>query len=101
MKCPRCQFDNPESTSFCAKCGTELRKSEEAFLSVTKTLKAPLRRLEAGFLFAERYEVLEELGKGGMGVVYRVKDQKLDEEMALSPQTGNCRPQGDHRTLQE
>ena len=36
-----------------------------------------------GIVFAERYEVLEELGKGGMGVVYRVRDKKLDEEMAL------------------
>jgi serine/threonine protein kinase len=39
--------------------------------------------LAIGSLFAERYEILKELGKGGMGVVYRVKDQKLDEEMAL------------------
>jgi len=83
MKCPRCQFDNPDSTSFCGKCGTQLRPSDDIFPSVTKTLKTPIRRLEIGCVFAERYEVLSELGKGGMGEVYRVKDQKLDEEMAL------------------
>jgi serine/threonine-protein kinase len=43
----------------------------------------PIRRLRVGSTFAQRYEILEELGKGGMGEVYRVKDQKLDEEMAL------------------
>jgi tetratricopeptide (TPR) repeat protein/predicted Ser/Thr protein kinase len=51
--------------------------------SVTKTLETPIKRLAIGSLFAERYEVLEELGKGGMGEVYKVKDQKLDEEMAM------------------
>ena len=50
---------------------------------MTKTLQTPITRLATGSIFAERYEVLEELGKGGMGEVYRVKDEKLDEEMAL------------------
>ena len=39
--------------------------------------------LERGALFAERYEVLETLGKGGMGVVYRAFDRKLDEDVAV------------------
>jgi len=83
MKCPKCQFDNPDSTSFCGKCGTKLQPSAEVMFSVTRTLETPVRRLKVGSIFAERYEILEELGKGGMGEVYRVKDQKLDEEMAL------------------
>jgi serine/threonine protein kinase/Tfp pilus assembly protein PilF len=39
--------------------------------------------LTRGSLFAGRYEVIEELGKGGMGKVYRVYDKKIDEEVAL------------------
>jgi tetratricopeptide (TPR) repeat protein len=34
-------------------------------------------------VFAGRYHVIEELGAGGMGRVYRVLDQKLGEEIAL------------------
>jgi len=83
MKCPKCQSDNPDSTSFCGKCGTKLQPLEEVVFSVTRTLETPIRRLRIGSTFAQRYEILEELGKGGMGEVYRVKDQKLDEEMAL------------------
>ncbi len=83
MKCPQCQFNNPDYTNFCGKCGTQLSSPDEVFHSETKTLETPTRRLKTGSVFAERYEILEELGKGGMGMVYRVRDKKLDEEMAL------------------
>jgi len=39
--------------------------------------------LTRGTTFVSRYEVIEELGKGGMGNVYRVFDRKLEEEVAL------------------
>jgi serine/threonine protein kinase len=83
MNCPKCHSDNPDSTNFCGTCGTPLGAVDGAASSATKTLETQTRRLGIGSLFAERYEVLEELGKGGMGVVYRVRDRKLDEEMAL------------------
>lgn len=38
---------------------------------------------EIGSIFADRYEIMELLGKGGMGMVYRVKDWKRREDVAL------------------
>ena len=38
---------------------------------------------EIGSIFADRYEILELLGKGGMGMVYRVSDWERKEEVAL------------------
>jgi serine/threonine-protein kinase len=39
--------------------------------------------LTRGTLFAGRYEIIEELGIGGMGKVYRVEDRKVSQEIAL------------------
>ncbi len=83
MKCPKCHSENPTDSSFCSKCGTQILPSEEISVSYTETLKTPLKELTRGSTFAGRYEIIEELGKGGMGKVYRVFDKKIDEEVAL------------------
>jgi serine/threonine protein kinase/predicted Zn-dependent protease len=80
-KCPKCQSDNPETATFCADCGTQLPSIED--IEVTETIEAPKEQLTRGTTFAGRYEIIEELGKGGMGRVYRVEDTKLNQEVAL------------------
>jgi hypothetical protein len=83
MKCPKCQTDNADTSRFCADCGTRLDLGEGIQVSPTKTLETPKEVLTTGSIFAGRYQVIEELGKGGMGKVYRVLDKKLNEEVAL------------------
>jgi serine/threonine protein kinase/tetratricopeptide (TPR) repeat protein len=83
QKCPKCNADNPDTKQFCGDCGTQLTPSEDAKPSFTKTLETPISGLARGTLFAERYEIIEELGAGGMGKVYRVEDKKANEEIAL------------------
>jgi serine/threonine protein kinase/Tfp pilus assembly protein PilF len=83
MKCPKCNSDNPDTQQFCGECGTQLTKLEELAPSFTKTLEIPREELTTGYTFAGRYQIIDELGKGGMGKVYRVLDKKLNEEVAL------------------
>ena len=39
--------------------------------------------LETGQRFADRFEVIGTIGEGGMGKVYRARDEKLGEEVAI------------------
>jgi serine/threonine protein kinase/Tfp pilus assembly protein PilF len=50
---------------------------------MTETLQTPVRELTTGSTFAGRYQVIEELGHGGMGKVYKVFDTKIKEKVAL------------------
>jgi serine/threonine protein kinase len=80
-QCPKCQHENPDDTIYCGKCGISLRSSED--IGVTKTLETPPQGLVAGSTFAGRYQIIEELGKGGMGAVYKALDTQINEEVAI------------------
>lgn len=83
MKCPRCRFDNPEGTRFCGYCGRELEGTGSKAYSVTMTYQTPTKGLERGTTFARRFEIIEEIGQGGMGTVYKAFDTKIREVVAL------------------
>jgi tetratricopeptide (TPR) repeat protein/predicted Ser/Thr protein kinase len=84
---------------YCGKCGILLRSVRgtdptdvgpdprsgrpSGDISVTKTLETPGQGLASGSTFAGRYQIIEELGKGGMGAVYRALDTQINEEVAI------------------
>lgn len=82
MKCPNCQTENKPDSRFCRNCATPLKDDQENFATI-KTLQFQSFELSRGDLFAGRYEVIEDLGEGGMGKVYRAFDKKVKEVVAL------------------
>jgi serine/threonine protein kinase/tetratricopeptide (TPR) repeat protein len=82
-KCPKCHSENPETKQFCADCGTLLPPIQGRPPVMTETLHTPVRELTTGSTFAGRYQVIEELGHGGMGRVYKVHDTEIKEKVAL------------------
>ncbi len=81
MKCSKCNTENPDTSSYCADCGTQLQPSKD--IPVTETLETPKKELTTGSTFTNKYQIIEELGKGGMGRVYKVLDKEVNEKVAL------------------
>ncbi|NQT79940.1 MAG: protein kinase [Candidatus Aminicenantes bacterium] len=84
MRCPNCYSENPSDNLYCNKCATPLPQIvDEVYVAPTRTLETPIPEIDTGTTYAGRYQVIEELGRGGMGTVFKVIDTEINEKVAL------------------
>ena len=83
MQCPICRFENQEGARICENCDTPLRPAKEAPAGQAETVIGAVEELTPDSVFANRYKVIEEIGRGGLGRIYKVLDYKINETIAL------------------
>ena len=73
--CPVCARRNPPDALFCGGCGLALNDGAPRPDAVADPL--------IGRVIADRYRIVELLGRGGMGVVYKVEHIHIGKLMAM------------------
>ncbi|HYU28070.1 MAG TPA: protein kinase [Gemmatimonadales bacterium] len=81
MYCSRCGTQNKDTAKFCDSCGLDLTATTPvgALSEAQEITEIEMVRKELD----EEYEIVDELGRGGMAIVFKAKEKQLDREVAI------------------
>ncbi len=85
MNCYRCATPISESSRFCSSCGALVAEATLPVPSADDLDEAGARELELLIRAdtAGEYEILRQIGRGGMGVVYLAREMALARDVAM------------------
>ena len=83
LKCPACGRVSGPDVYFCAGCGFRFRQLDDESEAPTKRDARDQADPLVGRTIADRYQIVELIGRGGMGVVYRVEHTRMAKAMAM------------------
>ena len=81
MYCSRCGTQNKDTAKFCDSCGLDLTVTSPTGVRTEAPDIAEIDMVRQEL--HEEYEILDELGRGGMAIVFKAKEKQLDREVAI------------------
>src|SRR5229473_7715539 len=82
MYCSRCGTQNIDTAKFCRSCGLDLTATTP--ISAIREQNPEMTEIDmVRDQLKEEYEILDELGRGGMAIVFKARERQLEREVAI------------------
>ena len=83
VSCPNCNHSLRASAKFCDDCGFSLQSVLNSTLPMSPPSSSGPSDSFLGSVLQGKYEIVGEIGRGGMGRVYRARHRGLGKEVAI------------------